>query len=110
MPGIEWLEHGFYVDLQKNSSGNLKFANEIRSNFDSIEEVRDVKGINAALNDPFLKIIYATAENCAARRYRRIDVRTYLLSDEIVRDDQGKIIEAGRVYWYPEYSNKRRVN
>ena len=51
MLAIASLEHGFYVDLQKNDDGNLEILlNENgRSNFDTIQEVRDAQGINEAL-------------------------------------------------------------
>jgi hypothetical protein len=33
---------------------------------------------------------------------------TPVLSDEIVRDEEGKVVEAGRVFWYPDYALRMR--
>jgi hypothetical protein len=32
-----------------------------------------------------------------------------ILSDEIVRDDNGRVVEAGRVYWYPDYAVRDEI-
>ena len=32
-----------------------------------------------------------------------------ILSDEILRDDEGRIVEAGRVYWYPDYAVRDEI-
>jgi hypothetical protein len=32
-----------------------------------------------------------------------------ILSDEIVRDDEGRLTEAGRVYWYPDYAVRDEI-
>jgi len=32
-----------------------------------------------------------------------------ILSDEIVRDDEGRLTEAGRVYWYPDYQVRDEI-
>ena len=32
-----------------------------------------------------------------------------ILSDEIVRDDDGRLTAAGRVYWYPDYAVRDEI-
>jgi hypothetical protein len=32
-----------------------------------------------------------------------------ILSDEIARDDDGRVTEAGRVYWYPDYQVRDEI-
>lgn len=46
--------------------------------------------------------------NGAARRHRRIDLCARSV-DEILRDDEGRIVEAGRVYWYPDYAVRDEI-
>ena len=33
-----------------------------------------------------------------------------ILSDEIVRDDTGRVTEAGRVYWFPDYQVRDEID
>jgi len=103
-------EHGFYVDLQKDHDGNLEILpNENgRSNFDTIQEVRDAQGVNEAL--------YALLEDHLDNGWEMVppeDIGALtaapILSDEIVRDDNGRIVEAGRVYWYPDYAVRDEI-
>ena len=98
-------DHGFYVDLQKNDDSNLEILlNENgRSNFDTIQKVRDAQGINEAL--------YALLEDHLCNGWEMVppeDIGALtaapILSDEIVRDDNGRVVEAGHVYWYPDYA------
>lgn len=110
MRAIASLEHGFYVDLKKNDDGNLGILlNENgRSNFDTIQGVRDAQGINEAL--------YALLEDHLCNGWEMVppeDIGALtaapIISDEIVRDDNGRVIEAGRVYWYPDYAVRDEI-
>ena len=103
-------DHGYYVDLKKNEAGDLEiFSNENgQAHFDEIEELRDDHGTNAAL--------YNLLEDHLCNGWEMVppeDIGALtsapILSDEIVRDDQGKIIEAGRLFWYPDYAVRDEI-
>ena len=97
-------EVGFYVDLEKTPDGNLAIrlnANG-RRHFADIREQRDVLGINAA--------VCALLEDHLCSGWEMVPpedigalMAAPILSDELVRDDEGRVTEAGRVFWYPEY-------
>ncbi len=103
-------EAGFYVDLEKTPDGNLA----IRLNpggqrhFAEIREQRDALGISAAL--------YVLLEDHLCTGWEMVppeDIGALtaapILSDEIVRDDEGRVTEAGRVYWYPDYAVRDEI-
>ena len=109
-PAARPIEHGFYVDLEKAADGNLHIhLNRTgRRNFAEIREHRDAHGINAAL--------YALLEDHVSTGWEMVppeDIGALtaapILSDEIVRDDEGRLTEAGRVYWYPDYAVRDEI-
>lgn len=98
-------EYGLYVDLAKIAGGDLEIRlNEGgRSDFAEIEEERDAYGIHAAL--------CLLLEDHLSNGWEMVPPEDLgaltaapILSDEIVRDDHGEIVEAGRVYWFPDYA------
>ncbi len=104
MPPEPTIEHGFYVDLRKTPDGNLAICLNPsgRRHFPDIQNQRDALGINAAL--------HALLEDHLCGRWEMVPPEAIgaltaapILSDEIVRDDEGRVTEAGRVYWYPDY-------
>jgi hypothetical protein len=110
MPALAPLDHGFYVDLQKNDAGDLEIVLNERgqTNFDKIQELRDAYGINEALN--------ALLEDHLCNGWEMVQPEDIgaltsapILSDEIVRDDNGRVVEAGRVYWYPDYAVRDEI-
>jgi hypothetical protein len=101
---------GFYVDLRKSEGGDLEIVLNKggQANFDEIVEERDAHGINAAL--------YALLEDHLCNGWEMVppeDIGALtaapILSDEITRDDQGQVTEAGRVYWYPDYAVRDEI-
>ena len=105
------VEHGFYVDLRKTTSGDLEIRlnRNGRRHFANIREQRDTLGINAAL--------YALLEDHLCGGWEMVppeDIGALtaapILSDEISRDDQGSVTQAGRVYWYPDYQVRDEID
>ncbi len=103
-------DRGFYVDLRKTEDGNLSVVlhRRGRANFATILEERDRYGIHAAL--------CALLEDHLCNGWEMVppeDIGALtaapILSDEIARDDEGHITEAGRVYWYPEYQVRDEI-
>jgi len=104
MPATPSREPGFYVDLEKAPDGNLHIHlnRRGRRHFADIREQRDAYGIHAAL--------CALLEDHLCSGWEMVPPEDLgaltsapILSDEISRDEEGRITEAGRVYWYPEY-------
>ena len=104
------IDHGFYVDLRKTPEGNLEIRlnRTGRRHFADIREQRDAFGINAAL--------YAILEDHLCTGWEMVppeDLGTLtaapILSDEIVRDDEGRLTAAGRVYWYQDYQIRDEI-
>jgi hypothetical protein len=104
------IEHGYYVDLQKTPDGNLAIRLNCtgRRHFAEIREQRDALGINAAL--------YALLEDHLCGGWEMVppeDIGALtaapILSDEIARDDSGRLTDAGRVYWYPDYAVRDEI-
>ena len=92
------------MNLRKTTSGDLEIRlnRNGRRHFSEIREQRDDFGINAAL--------YALLEDHLCGGWEMVppeDIGALtsapILSDEISRDDHGKVTNAGRVYWYPDY-------
>lgn len=105
MPTEPRTEHGFYVDLRKTREGNLEILLNPtgRRHFAQIEEQRDAFGINTAL--------VALLEDHLSSGWEMVPPEDLgaltaapILSDEIMRDEDGRLTEAGRVYWFPDYA------
>ena len=103
-------DHGYYVDLQKTESGDLciVLTENGQADFTTIEEERDSHGINAAL--------FTLLEDHLCNGWEMVPPEDLgaltaapILSDEIVRDEQGRLVEAGRVYWYPDYAVRDEI-
>ena len=107
---VTGTDHGYYVDLQKSDSGDLRIVltENGRADFKAIEEEEDLHGINAAL--------FALLEDHLCNGWEMVPLEDLgaltaapILSDEIVRDEQGRLVEAGRVYWYPDYAVRDEI-
>jgi len=103
-------EHGFYVDLRKTQDGNLEILlnRNGRREFATIREERDAFGIHAAL--------CALLEDHLCNGWDMVPTEDIgaltaapILSDDILRDDQGQVVEVGRVYWYPDYQVRDEI-
>jgi hypothetical protein len=110
MPSVHSIEHGFYVDLEKAGDGNLhiRLTRNGRRNFRDIRGEQDRFGTHAAL--------CALLEDHLCSGWEMVPPEDLgaltsapILSDEITRDDNGCVTEAGRVYWYPEYQVRDEI-
>jgi hypothetical protein len=103
-------EHGFYVDLRKTREGNLEIRlnRTGRRHFADIQEQRDALGINAALH-ALLEDHLCTGWEMVPPEDIGALTAAPIISDEIVRDDEGRVTEAGRVYWYPDYQVRDEI-
>jgi hypothetical protein len=97
-------EHGFYVNLQKTEGGDLEITltQNGQSHFAMIQEEKDAHGIHAALCALLEDHLGSGWEMVPPEDLGALTAAP-ILSNEIVRDDQGEVIEAGRVYWFPDY-------
>jgi hypothetical protein len=103
-------DHGFYVDLRKTDDGNLTIAltRSGRSEFATIMEERDAHGIHAAL--------VALLEDHVGNGWEMVppeDIGALtaapILTDDILRDEEGRVVEIGRVFWYPDYAVRDEI-
>ena len=103
-------EPGFYVDLEKAQDGNLHIHlnRNGRRHFANIREQRDAYGINAALHALLEDHLCSGWEMVPPEDIGALTAAP-ILSDEIVRDDEGRLTEAGRVYWYPDYQVRDEI-
>jgi hypothetical protein len=79
-----------------------------RRHFATIREERDAFGTHAAL--------CALLEDHLCNGWEMVppeDIGALtaapILSDEIGRDEDGRVVEAGRVYWYPDYQVRDEI-
>lgn len=110
MPSEPSIEHGLCVDLRKTREGNLEIRlnRTGRRHFADIRKQRDALGINAALY-ALLEDHLCTGWEMAPPEDIGALTAAPILSDEIVRDDDGRVTEAGRVYWYPDYQVRDEI-
>jgi hypothetical protein len=110
MNAVASPESGFYVDLRKTDAGDLEISltEKGRASFAAIEEERNAHGIHVAL--------CALLEDHLGNGWEMVppeDIGALtaapILSDEIVRNDDGRVVEAGRVYWYPDYAVRDEI-
>ncbi len=103
-------EHGFYVDLRKTEEGNLEIllTGEGQANFDTVQEERDAHGIHAALWTLLEDHLRSGWEMVPPEDIGALTAAP-ILSDEIERDEGGRVVEAGRVYWFPDYAVRDEI-
>jgi len=103
-------DHGFYVDLEKTAGGNLRISltEKGRAEFATIVEERDRFGIHAAL--------CALLEDHPCNGWEMVppeDIGALtaapIVSDDILRNEEGSVVEVGRVYWYPDYAVRDEI-
>jgi len=110
MPTTLSREHGFYVDLQKTSGGDLEILlhRDGRRHFAAIREQRDAHGIHAALCALLEDHLGSGWEMVPPEDIGALTAAP-ILSDEITRDEEGHVTAAGRVYWYPDYQVRDEI-
>lgn len=94
---------GAYVDLVKEAGDlDIRLSARGRIEFADIEAIRDTLGTHEAL--------YRLLEDHLANGWEMVQPEEIgaltsapILSDEIERNEEGKITSADRVYWYPSY-------
>jgi len=104
-------DHGFYVDLAKTEGGDLEISlnDGGRANFAEIEEARDRYGSQAALCLLLEDHLSDGWEMVPPEDLGALTAAP-ILSDEIARDDQGEIVEAGRVFCFPDYAVRDEID
>jgi len=110
MTSIAPPEHGFYVDLRKTEEGDLEIllTGEGQANFDTVQEERDAHGIHAALWTLLEDHLGSGWEMVPPEDIGALTAAP-ILSDEIERDEGGRVVEAGRVYWFPDYAVRDEI-
>jgi hypothetical protein len=110
MAANDFSEAGYYVDLEKTPDGNLaiRLNRTGRRDFREIREHRNAFGINAALHILLEDHLCNGWEMVPPEDIGALTAAP-ILSDEVVRDDEGRLIAAGRVYWYPDYQVRDEI-
>ena len=103
-------ERGFYVDLEKAEDGNLHIHlnRSGRRHFAEIREQRDAYGIHAALCALLEDHLGSGWEMVPPEDIGALTAAP-ILSDEVSRDEHGRVTDVGRVYWYPEYQVRDEI-
>jgi len=98
------IERGQYVDLRKTDEGNLEIvlSEEGRAEFEQIEQIRQALATDAALAE-LLEDHFGNGWEIVLPEEIGALTSAPILSDEITRDDCGRVEDVGIVYWYPEY-------
>ena len=101
---------GFYVDLENTDEGNLEIVLNAdgQKEFKTIEEIRSAHGIDAAL-ETLLEDHLGNGWEIVPPQEIGALTSSPILSDEVERDDEGKVREVGRVYWYPDYQVRDEI-
>ena len=98
------IEHGTYVDLEQVPNGKLKISltEKGKQQFDEFEQIRDELGIDAAIREILEDHLCNGWEEVFPEEIGAL-TSAMLLSDDVERDDDGRITGVGRVYWNPYY-------
>lgn len=98
------------MDLRKTVGGDLEILlnRNGRRHFADIRQQRDAFGINAALHALLEDHLCSGWEMVPPEDIGALTAAP-ILSDDIVRDDEGRVAEAGRVYWYPDYAVRDEI-
>ena len=110
MPTAAPPDHGFYVDLRKTDDGNLsiELTRNGRRDFGTIVGERDAHGIHAALCTLLEDHLCNGWEMVPPEDIGALTAAP-ILSDDILRDEEGRVTEVGRVYWYPNYAVRDEI-
>jgi len=105
MPDGSAIERGAYIDLQKTSNGKLKISltDEGRRALDEFEQIRDKFGIDTAIRELLEEHLGSGWEEILPEEIGAL-TSAMLIADDVERDDDGRIIRIGRVYWNPYYA------
>jgi hypothetical protein len=105
MPDSPDIERGTYCDLVKLSDGKMKISltDQGCRALDALERIRDQFGINAALREVLNDHIYNGWDEVYPEEIGALTSAMFL-SDDVERDDSGRVIRIGRVYWNPCYA------
>jgi len=104
MPDRSVIEHGTYLDLQKTSNGTLKISltDDGRHALGRFERIRDQSGIDAAIRELLEDHLCRGWEEILPEEIGAL-TSAMLLSDDVQRDDDGRITRIGRIYFNPNY-------
>ena len=110
MPDRSVIEHGTYVDLQKAPNGKLKISltHDGRHALAEFEQIRDQHGIDAAIRELLEDHLCSSWEEILPEEIGAL-TSAMLLSDDVQRDDDGRITRIGRIYFNPNYQVKDEI-
>lgn len=105
MPDDSIIERGTYSDLQKLPNGKLKISltNEGRHALDHFEQIRGEFGIDEAIRELLEDHLCGTWEEVFPEEIGAL-ISAMLLTDDVERNDDGRVTRIGRVYWNPCYA------
>jgi hypothetical protein len=94
------------LELTKLVNGNLEIRadEEYRGELMAMQEDWDQRGVDA--DSRLAEVLeHYLANGWEWVQPEEIGALTAapILSDDVERDDEGKIVKAGKVYWYPQY-------
>jgi len=105
MPNGAVIEHGAYVDLERTSEGTLRITltDEVRQAIDEFEQIRDQHGIDGAIREILQDHLCNGWEEILPEEIGAL-TSAMLITDDIERDEDGRMIRIGRVYFNPYYA------
>ncbi len=98
------IELGTHVDLEKMPNGRLRISltDEGHQRFEEFEQIREYVGIDAAIRELLEDHLCGVWEEVLPEEIGAL-TSAMLMSDDVERDDDGRILRIGRVYWNPCY-------
>ena len=104
MPDGSVIEHGTYVNLQKTSNGTLRISltDDGRHALGRFEQIRDQHGIDAAIRGLLEDHLCSGWAEILPGEIGAL-TSAMLLSDDVQRDDDGRMARIGRIYFNTNY-------
>jgi hypothetical protein len=105
MPDGFVVERGEYSDLVKLPNGKLKISltDQGHREFDRFQRISDKFGIDAAIRELLQDHLCGTWEEVFPEEIGAL-TSAMLITDDVERDDDGRITAIGPVYWNPYYA------
>lgn len=105
MPDGSAIERGAYVDLQKAPDGQLiiSLTDAGRQAIDEFEQIRDQYGIDQAFREILEDHVCCGWEEILPEELGAL-TSAMLITDDVERNDDGRIMRIGRVYFNPYYA------
>lgn len=100
----EAIDRGFYIDLEKTVEGNLAITLNDAGQAEYVEI--EILHLTQGFDESFHRILEDhLANGWENLRPEEIGALTCspVLSQDVTRDAEGKVIDVGTVYWFPDY-------